>query len=314
MKVFISYSHNDETALGRLHTHLAVLRRDGRIDEWFDREILAGGKIDAEVADRLESSDLFLLLLSPDFLASDYCVKREMGRALERHHSGDATVVPIVVEPCDWASTSLRDLKALPRDGEPVSDWTNENNAYLDVVQELRRVLDAKEAPRAAEQGEATFRSLSAKSGVRRYRMKRDFDEIDRSDFREAAFGVIRNYFEHAIAEIDAIEELRGRFVLLSAASFTCTIVNRAREHGTAHITVHGRRENLGFGDISYSFTENAPPNTTNGIFTIEADEYELYLTSMMSGFGRHHERLAPEAAAEQIWEDFLQHAGVTSD
>ena len=150
MKVFISYSHKDESTLERLHTHLAVLRRDGRIDEWFDREILAGGEIDAEIAERLESSRLFLLLVSPDFLSSDYCVEREMERALERHRSGDARVVPIIVEPCDWAYTPLRDLKALPRCGKPVSEWTNQNNAFLDVVRELRRVLEAEEVPRTA--------------------------------------------------------------------------------------------------------------------------------------------------------------------
>ena len=99
MKAFISYSRKDEAALERLHIHLAVLRREGHIDEWFDREILAGGEIDAEIAERLESSELFLLLVSPDFLASDYCVEREMERALERHRSGEARVVPIIVEP-----------------------------------------------------------------------------------------------------------------------------------------------------------------------------------------------------------------------
>ena len=291
-----------------------MLHRDGRIEDWFDREILAGGEIDTEVAERLESSGLFLLLVSPDFLASDYCVEREMERALERHRSGFARVVPIIVEPCDWASTPLRDLKALPRDGKPISEWTNENNAYLDVVQELRRILQAEEALRVVEQADATIRPRVDRSGVRHYRVKRDFDEIDRSDFREVAFAVFRDNFENAIVEIDAIEDLRGRFVSLSATSFTCTIVNRAREHGTAHITVHGRRDNMGLGDISYSFTENAPANTANGMFTIEADEYELFLSSLMMGFGQHEERLTPEAAAEQLWEKFLQQAGVTSE
>ena len=75
----------------------------------------------------------------------------------------------------------------------------------------------------------------------------------------------------------------------------------------TAHITVRGRRENEGFGDISYSFIEKAPLNTANGMFTIKAEEYELYLSSMMVGFGGHQERLDPEAAAEQFWDDFLQ-------
>lgn len=313
MKVFVSYSHKDEAVLERLRTHLAMLRRDERIEDWFDRDILAGEEIHTEIAERLESSRLFLLLVSPDFLASDYCVEREMERALERHRSGDARVVPIIVEPCDWTSTPLRDLKALPQDGKPISDWTNENKALLDIVQELRRVLDAEQIPRAFERGESTVRAAPAQAGARRYRVKRDFDEIDRSDFREAAFGVMRDYFERAVAEIDAIEDLRGRFKSLSPASFTCTIINRAREHSTTHITVHGRRENVGLGDISFSFAENAPSNTANGMFTVEADEYELYLSSMM-GFGGQQKRLTSEAAAEQLWENFLEQAGVTSD
>ena len=187
------------------------------------------------------------------------------------------------------------------------------NNAYLDVVQELRRVLEAEDMPRAAEQEEATIQPGSSRARLRRYRVKRDFDEIDRSDFRQTAFAEIRNYFERAVAEINAIENLRGRFVSLSASSFTCTIVNRAHEHGTAHITVHGRGENTGFGDVSYSFTENASPDTANGMFTIEADEYELFLSSLMMGFGRPEERLTPEAAAQHLWEEFLQQAGITS-
>ena len=218
-----------------------------------------------------------------------------------RHCSGDARVIPIIVEPCDWASTPLRELRALPRDGKPVSDWTNEKNAYLDVVQELRRVLEVKKVPRGTEQEEATVRPGPSQSGVERYRVKRDFDEIDRSDFREDVFAIIRDYFERAVAEIDAIEDLRGRFVSLSVTSFTCTVVNRARKHGTAHITVHSCRENVGFSDISYSFTENAPANALNGMFTIKADEYDLYLSSspmMMGRFGRHEERLTPEVVA----------------
>ena len=75
MKVFISYSHKDESTLERLHTHLAVLRRDGRIDEWFDREILAGGEIDAEIAERLDSSRLFLLLVSRIFFPRTTALK-----------------------------------------------------------------------------------------------------------------------------------------------------------------------------------------------------------------------------------------------
>ena len=314
MKAFISYSHKDDVALERLHTHMAVLRREGQLDAWFDREILAGGDLDAEIVEQLESCGLFLLLVSPDFLASDYCVDREMERALERHHAGEAQVVPIIVEPCDWKSTPLRRLKALPRDGKPISEWMNDNNAYIDVVKELRRVLEADEMHLTTASEKLAARPRRLWPDTRRYRVKRDFDEIDRSDFREATFAVIRDYFERATGEIDAIEDLRGRFVSLSAVSFTCTIVNRARERGTAHITVHCRGGNIGLGDIYYSFTENALPNTANGGLMIKADEYELFLSSSMMGFGRPEERLTAEVAAGRLWEDFLGRAGVTCD
>ena len=119
MRAFISYSHNDKAALDRLHVHLKNLTREGRIETWYDRNILAGGELDAEIERELEASDLFLLLVSPDFIASDYCVEREMRRALERHAAGTARVVPIIVEECDWkAMRELRQLKAVPTDGK----------------------------------------------------------------------------------------------------------------------------------------------------------------------------------------------------
>ena len=136
-------------------------------------------------------------------------------------------------------------------------------------------------------------------------------DEIDRSEFREAAFATMRDCFERGIADIDAIEGLRGRFVSLSATSFTCTVVNGAREHGTAHITVRGRMGGIGFGDISYVFSENAPPGTANGGFTVDADEYELFLSPLL-GMGRFDDgRLTPEEAASHLWDEFVQQAGI---
>lgn len=232
MKIFISYSHSDQVALNRLYTHLTPLRSEGLIDTWYDRQILAGGRIDAEINRELESCDLFLSLVSPDFLASDYCVNREMRRALEHHRDDAAHVVPIIVEPCDWLSSPLRELKALPHDGKPISEWPNPNNAYLDVVSELRRILETRKVA-GPPIGRAMFseemnetRPVAPRS---RYRVQRDFDEIDRSEFRETAFEVIRDYFQQQIAEINTISDLRGRFVLHGLSSFGCTIVNRAR-------------------------------------------------------------------------------------
>jgi hypothetical protein len=141
MKAFISYAHHDIAMLQRLKAHSSVLVREGRITFWFDREITAGGILSRQITAQLDASDLFIPLVSPDFLGSDYCFQREMRRAADRRRRGLIMIAPIILEPCDWMSTILGRFKALPRDGKPISTWPNENEAFLDVVKELRRLF-----------------------------------------------------------------------------------------------------------------------------------------------------------------------------
>ena len=312
MRVFIAYSHKDYWALERLHTHLAMLNREGQIDTWFDREILAGGNLDKEIFRMLKECNLFLLLVSPDFLASDYCYENEMKQALERYHRGNAHVVPIIVEPCDWGASPLSALKAVPRDGKPISTWTNHNNAFVDIVMELRRIIEANKNVAQAQVMRVTTEKPHRET--RKYRVKRNFDEIDRYDFRNNAYETIRAHFESSIKEIDSIDLLRGRFTLIGPFSFGCTVVNQARNDGIAHITVHMKNSDIGIGDIYYSYLENAPHNTANGAFVVESGEYELFLKSMMSGFSGKEEKLSPQAAAEQLWVEFVERAGLSCD
>ncbi len=313
MRAFISYSHHDKAALERLHVHLKNLIRDGHIKTWYDRDILAGSELDAEIEREMEAADLFLLMVSPDFIASDYCVEREMKRALERHAAGNARVVPIIVEECDWkAMDMLRQLKAVPTDGKAISEWANPNTAYLNVVQELRRIIEAENAPMAT--AKTAPEPVTERTATARYRAKREFDEIDRGDFRDSAFATIKDYFRRAIDEIDSIDGLRGRFADRGATSFGATIVNGGQRNGTAHITVHCRNSHVALGDIYYSFNENAGDNTANGGFNISADDYEQFLTQTMNMFGSADERLTPHHAAEVLWNEFIGNAGVTYD
>tara|TARA_R110000787_G_scaffold72145_1_gene160905 strand:+ start:281 stop:1129 length:849 start_codon:yes stop_codon:yes gene_type:complete len=279
---------------------------------WYDREILAGDVLDDEISRELEAADLFLLLVSPDFINSNYCVEREMRRALERHDAGEARIVPIIVEPCEWKEISeLRRLKAVPEDGDPISEWTNANNAYLNVVQEIRRIVDASEtdAPKSNENDPAP---AAPRRDVPRYRVQRDFDDIDRSEYRDTAFVTIKDYFRRATEEINAMDGLRGRFVDRRANSFGSTVVNQGRQSGTAHITVHCRNSDYALSDIYYSFNENAAENTANGGFNVSSDEYEQFLTVTMSMFGNEPDRLNPGQAAEYLWNQFIEQAGIT--
>jgi TIR domain len=141
--VFISYSHQDNYWRVELEKHLSNLKRDREIADWSDRKIEAGSEWEAELQDKLESSPIILLLISSDFLASKYCYDVEMQRAIERHDAGTAKVIPIILRPCDWQYSKFSKLQVLPQDGAAVTLWKNQDSAFLDVVQGIRRSVDS---------------------------------------------------------------------------------------------------------------------------------------------------------------------------
>src|SRR5437867_12063493 len=96
-KIFFSYAHEDELLLKKLKRHLRPLQRQGLIDVWHDRDISAGTKWEEEIDKRLNEANIILLLISPDFMDSDYCYGTEMKRALERHERGEAHVIPVIL-------------------------------------------------------------------------------------------------------------------------------------------------------------------------------------------------------------------------
>jgi len=100
--LFYSYAHEDETLRDQLDKHLSLLKRQGTISDWYDRDIMAGSVRAEEVERRLKAARIILLLVSPAFIASDYCYGVEMQVAMQRHVAGEATVIPIILRPCDW--------------------------------------------------------------------------------------------------------------------------------------------------------------------------------------------------------------------
>jgi hypothetical protein len=143
LRLFYAYAHEDERLLGKLKTALALLRRQGLIQEWHDREIIASQEWQGEIDKHLEAADIILLLISPDFIASDYCFGIEMKRALTHHRGGTARVVPIIVRTVeDWQSTELGKLQALPKDGKAVDRWTRKDAAWADIGKGIRRMIE----------------------------------------------------------------------------------------------------------------------------------------------------------------------------
>jgi hypothetical protein len=141
LELFIAYSHQDEKLWAQFETCLVLLRREGLLDAWHDRRIVPGREWAGKIDDALERADVVLVLVSPDFLASDYCYDIEMKRALTRHSEGTARVVPVILRPCDWQSSPFGMLQGFPRDGKPVAQYRDRDVGFAEVTRALRSLL-----------------------------------------------------------------------------------------------------------------------------------------------------------------------------
>jgi hypothetical protein len=141
IEIFYSYSHKDEDLRNELEKHLSVLKRNGVIAGWYDRKIAAGAEWGGEIDKHLETANIILLLISSDFIASDYCYEIEMKRAMERHAQRAARVIPIILRKCDWRDAPFGKLQALPKDGKPIKTWNDLDEAFTDVVAGLKRAI-----------------------------------------------------------------------------------------------------------------------------------------------------------------------------
>ncbi len=112
------------------------------VETWNFRQIEAGDDFKLAIESKLEEASIILLLISANFLASDYCWEIEMKRALERHERGDAAVVPIILRDCDWHAAPFSKLQALPEGGKPVSRWRPRDRAWSNVVAGIRKKID----------------------------------------------------------------------------------------------------------------------------------------------------------------------------
>ncbi|QVL48677.1 MAG: toll/interleukin-1 receptor domain-containing protein [Thiocapsa sp.] len=145
--VFLSYAHEDEGLRDQLEKHLSPLKREGVIETWHDRRIGPGDAFADEIDAALETSDIVLLLVSADFLASDYCHDIEMRRALERHQQGLTRVIPVILRPCDWQSAALGYLNAVPKDGNPMTQHQSLDEGFVDVALAIRRAAQRPTSP-----------------------------------------------------------------------------------------------------------------------------------------------------------------------
>jgi hypothetical protein len=147
VKIFISYSHKDEALREDLEGQLAILKNLKKIDIWQDRAIKAGDEWNQQILRAIDSANIIVLLVSPRFMASDFCFNKEMPRAMKRHEQKSARVIPVILAPCPWKQAPFARLGVLPRDGKPVSDWPNSDSALHNVAEGITRVVDELYGP-----------------------------------------------------------------------------------------------------------------------------------------------------------------------
>ena len=216
-KVFISYSSKDEMLRKELETHLALLKRDGIIETWTFRNIEAGDDWRSQIDTQLETADIILLLISADFIASDYCWNVEMRRAVERHRDGSARVVPIIVRKCDWSSAPFAAIQALPQGAKPVASWRQRDKAWTTIADAIRHLSTAVHATRAQHASEVRpetpaqrAQRLAATSASR----------TTRDQIRSNGWDVLHREYEAVFRHIDEmVTEIRNTTPAVRIAS-----------------------------------------------------------------------------------------------
>jgi tetratricopeptide (TPR) repeat protein len=140
--LFYAYAHEDEALRDELEAHLSLMKRNGLISEWHDRQIGAGSEWAGQIDEHLRTADVILLLVSSSFISSNYCYDVEVREAMRRHESRDAIVVPVILRSVDWHSAPFGKLQALPKDAVAITSWSNRDEAFTNVTEGIRRLIE----------------------------------------------------------------------------------------------------------------------------------------------------------------------------
>lgn len=308
--LFFSYSHRDEALRDELETHLAMLKRQGVISTWHDRRIGAGKEFDQEISQHLEEAGIILLLVSPDFLASDYCYDVEMTRALERHKSGEARVIPVILRPCDWHRAPFGKLLAVPKDGKPVTKYPNQDDAFLEVVRAIRKAVEEMDKSEPTVPPTVSTAPTPRSPDVRssNLRVRKEFTDRDRDRFLQESFEYVANFFENSLAELEARNpEIQTDFLRIDANHFTASVYRDGQSTSQCKIWLGGLGP--GTSNILYSSDVSRGDSSYNEWLSVEDDGHTMFLKPAgMGSFGGEREQLlSQEGAAEYFWEMLIR-------
>jgi hypothetical protein len=162
VRIFYSYCREDAVFQQKLDEHLSDLRRSRLITTWSDQQMRPGTEWQHEIEAQLKSADIILLLVSSRYLNSNYCYDVEMKKALEQYHERGAHVLTILLSPTKWETTPLQQLPVLPVGGQPITEWQNQDKAFLNIADSISKIVtELQDSPTAEKAVPPTREELS---------------------------------------------------------------------------------------------------------------------------------------------------------
>ncbi len=139
--IYLIYAQKDEAFKQEFEAYLAILQQNGLISGWVERQVQPGTDWSHVIDSHLLVTDLVFFLLSPALLASGYCSGAEMHEIFRRREAGEIRVIPVLLSYANIVGNPLEMIQPLPMNSKPVLSWTNQNDAWKEIDQEIRRML-----------------------------------------------------------------------------------------------------------------------------------------------------------------------------
>jgi hypothetical protein len=293
------------------------------IETWHDRCIFPGEEWASSIDDELRHADIILLLVSIDFINSEYCFDLEMKEALARHDRKEAVVIPVILRPCSWSGLPFGKLQAATQDGKPVEKYPSLDDAFLEVTQKIEGIAKQLAAQNSRPSAASSIASSlpinpglseailqkSASPRSANLAIPKSFNDHDKDVFVLEAFNFIANFFESSIDELKKRNsEVSTRFEKVDIRSFEAAIYLHGKQVSKCGIW---RGSSLGFRgpeSILFSFSGLTQGSSYNESMSVKDNGNMLTLEPMGMGFhGTNKKPLTNEGAAEYYWSMFFE-------
>lgn len=315
-----SYAHADEALRNELEKHLSPLKRMGRITTWHDRRIVPGQDFAEQIDQNFANANIILLLVSSDFINSDYCYQIEMSNALQRHERGEAIVIPVILRPCAWKQLPFGKLLAATVDGIPIVTFPSFDEGFVQVVDAVSRALDEVGAhdstqplkPRQIEEARPQDAVPDAGSSYAprssNLAIPKRITDLDRDRACREGFDYLGRFFENSLKELkERNPDLEVDFHRRDADAFACSVYRNGNKVCQCGIWKASR--GTGLGDICYS-QGGITHNSCNESMSVADNGQLIGFRALMGGFHGGTQRdqlLTNEGMAEHFWDMFIQ-------